>query len=78
MLGEELREVGVLQLIGGLIVLILICGCIPASRDLFRSAIRPKPEDHLLWYDRVLRAIGGLILLAVFIGFMVALVKRER
>ncbi len=41
--------------------------------ELFRSVIKPKPEDHLHWYDRVLRAIGGLILLAVFIYFVVAI-----
>lgn len=65
-----------LQLIGGLLALVLICGFVPASVKLFRSAVRPKPEDHLRWYDRVLRVIGAVIFLAVFIGFVI-LMNRE-
>ena len=33
----------------------------------WRSVIKPKPENHLHWYDRVLRAIGALMFVAIFV-----------
>jgi hypothetical protein len=59
--------VGVFTLIAGLFVLLLLIGTPFGGWDLLRSAIKPKPEDHLRWYDRVLRVVGALMLFAVFV-----------
>ena len=36
------------------------------------TALRPDPAEHLRWYDRLIRAIGALILLT-FLVFEIAL-----
>lgn len=60
----------VLKTAAGLVVLLLLCGFVYGSWDMFRSVVKPKPEEHLHWYDRVLRAISGLILLVIVLYFL--------
>ena len=62
-----------LETIGGLLALLFFLGCGYAAWEMFRSVVKPKPENHLRWYDRGLRAIGGLIFLAIYIYFVVAM-----
>ena len=60
--------------LAGLFILLLVVGYGLGAWDMLRSAIKPKPEDHLNWYDRVLRIVGALIFLAMLP--LVLLMKR--
>ena len=60
----------------GLFVLLLLVGIPFGGWDLLRSAIKPKPQDHLRWFDRVLRVIGALMLFAIFVYGVVAIERR--
>lgn len=66
----------VFTIIVGLFVLLLLVGMPFGGWDLLRSAIKPKPQDHLRWYDRVLRFIGALLLFAVFVYGVIAIERR--
>ena len=59
--------------LAGLFILLLVVGYGLGAWDMLRSAIRPKPEDHLNWYDRVLRIVGALIFLAIFVYAIIAI-----
>lgn len=64
-------------IIVGLFVLLLLVGMPFGGWGLLRSAIKPKSEDHLHWYDRVLRIIGALMLFAVFVYVVLAMWKSD-
>ena len=51
----------------GLFMFLLAIGYGLATWNIVRSATKPKPENHLHWYDRVLRAIGALMFVAIFV-----------
>ena len=61
------------MVIVGLFVLLLLVGMPFAGWDLVRSAIKPKPQDNLRWYDRVLRILGALIFFAIFVYGVIAI-----
>jgi hypothetical protein len=42
---------------------------------LARTALWPDKSLHLRWYDRILRAIGVLIILAVLVGLVYAALR---
>lgn len=52
--------------------LIRILLWIAASLWLAKSVVKPDPDEHLRWYDRTLRAVGVLLLLA-FLTFGIPL-----
>jgi len=47
--------------------------------DLIRSGVWPGPDDPKAWYDRAIRAIGGvIILLVLFFGLLPLIIDRFR
>jgi hypothetical protein len=47
--------------------------------DLIRSGVSPGPDDPKAWYDRAIRAIGGvIILLVLFFGLLLLIIDRFR
>jgi hypothetical protein len=44
--------------------------------DLVRSGIRPGPGDPRAWYDRVIRTVGGSLILACLLGGAVVMALR--
>jgi hypothetical protein len=66
----------IIKVIAGLFVLLFLCSLPLGSWELLRSVVKPKLQDRLHWYDRALRAIGVLILMAFFVYLVIA-VERE-
>jgi hypothetical protein len=64
-----------LTIVIGLFVLLLVAGTPLAGWDLLRSAIKPTAQDRLRWYDRVLRVIGALMLLSIFVYGAIAIAR---
>ncbi len=47
--------------------------------DLIRSGVSPGPDDPKAWYDRAIRALGGVIILLVLsFGLLLLIIDRFR
>ena len=44
----------------------------PMMLDLSRSGIRPFPFEPHAWYDRVIRVVGGVLILTGFTAALIA------
>jgi len=46
--------------------------------DLFKTDVRPNISWQRRWYDRVVRVIGALILIAILAGMVYVALTRNR
>ena len=45
-------------------------GLLDATFTALRTALRPDKSAHLRWYDRIISAIGAIILISVLLGMV--------
>jgi len=45
--------------------------------DLFKTDIQPNNSWHRRWYDRVVRGVGALILIAILLGMVYVALTRN-
>ena len=45
--------------------------------DVFKADVRPNNSWHRRWYDRVIRVLGALILIAILVGMVYVALTRS-
>jgi Na+-driven multidrug efflux pump len=55
------------HILGWLIITVWIVGIY----RLIRTVIKPSPDEKLRWWDRLIRAVGAILLLGLLIGGLI-------